>query len=635
MAQEGVERRLAAIFAADVVGYSRLVGMDEEGTIARLKSLREELIDPTIAKHKGRIVKTTGDGLLVEFASVVDAVECAAQVQPAMAERNADIPQDQRIEFRVGINLGDIIVDGDDIHGDGVNVAARLEGLAEPGGICVSRTVRNQVRDKLAYGFEDLGEQTVKNIARPIKVFRLLLEPEAASKIIGKTRTSRPRWQLGAVAAAGIALVAVTIAAVWLRPWAPAIEPASVERMAFPLPEKPSIAVLPFDNLSGDPKQDYLGDGLTENIIAVLSTSPDLLVIARNSSFTFKGKAVKVQEVAEQFGVRYVLEGSVQREGDRLRITAQLVDAVDGRHVWTERYDRDLESLFELQDEITQKILEELQVKLTYGEQVRAYREMTADPEAYRLLMLGRAGFVAFTLEGHQDAEKLWKEALERQPEGSMANRLMGWLHWQKIILGLSKDPKKSLVVARKYAEKALSIGQQDQDTYVLLASIERSAGNHGLAVAYADRAIELAPTNGDVVSVAGAVKIAGGQPQEGLKLLKRAMRLEPYYLPWIPSVLSKGHLMLGQYDEARAIEEARLASASYNADARAAPLLRLAAISVFEGKGERARQYMEQALKIAPDANISNERRAYNDEKDRAFVERYLDALRKAGLPE
>ncbi len=326
MAQERVERRLAAILAADVVGYSRLVGMDEEGTIARLKALREELIDPSIAQHHGRVVKTMGDGILVEFPSVVDAVRNAVEVQRALAEREADVPEDRRIVFRVGVNLGDIVIDGDDILGDGVNVAARLEGLAEPGNICISGDVFRQVEGKLDLGFEDLGEQQVKNIEKPVRVYRVLLEPEAAGSVVGERGLGRPRWRLGAMAAAVLALVAGGGA--WWWQVQPDFEPADATKMAFPLPEKPSIAVLPFANLSGDPEQAYFADGLTEDIITSLASFPNLFVIARHSTNKYKGKAVDIRDVAHDLGVRYVLEGSVRRSGNTVRITAQLIDAL-------------------------------------------------------------------------------------------------------------------------------------------------------------------------------------------------------------------------------------------------------------------------------------------------------------------
>ena len=351
MAVQREERRLAAILSADVVGYSRLMGADESGTLARLKTHREEIIDPKIAEHHGRIVKLMGDGVLVEFASAVDAVQCATAFQRAMADRNADVAEEQRIELRVGINLGDIIVDGDDIYGDGVNVAARLEGLAEPGGVCISRTTRDQVRDKLDIALKDLGEVEVKNIARPVRVFRV--------------RVAEP----GTAAAPG--------------------DPAA--RAGQPIPaDRRSLAVLPFDNMSADAEQEFFADGLTEDIIAQLSRFSDLLVISRNSTFTYKGKATKVQEVARDLGVRYVVEGSVRKAGARVRVTVQLIDAAEDRHVWAERYDRDLEDIFAIQDEITTAIVATLPGRVEADTQDRARNRPTENMPAYECVLAGK-----------------------------------------------------------------------------------------------------------------------------------------------------------------------------------------------------------------------------------------------------
>jgi adenylate cyclase len=346
-----MERRLAAILAADVVGYSRLIEADEAGTLAALKSHRGTLIEPKIAQYHGRIVKLMGDGLLAEFPSAVEAVHCAVEIQYAMAERNGYVPEERRITYRVGINIGDIVVEDDDIFGDGVNIAARLEGLADPGGICISRPVHTQIVDKLDLTFEDLGEQQVKNIAKPVMVYRVALDTKAAALITpvvqGIARSKHRRWLVAGAAAA--LLVLAVGGALWWQPWAPDMEPASVERMALPLPDKPSIAVLPFDNLSGDPDQEPLSDGITEDIITELSRFRELFVIARHSTQTYKGKPVKVQKVAEDLGVRYVLEGSIRKTGNQIRINAQLIDATSGRHIWAERYDRDLSDLFSIQ----------------------------------------------------------------------------------------------------------------------------------------------------------------------------------------------------------------------------------------------------------------------------------------------
>ena len=365
-----MERRLAAILAADMVGYSRLMSADEAGTLARQQAYLAEVIEPGIAEYRGRIVKTTGDGLLAEFPSVVDALRCAVNIQLAMTDRESEVPAETRIAYRIGINLGDIIGEGDDIFGDGVNIAARLEGLAEPGGICVSRTVYNQVKGKVASGFEDLGEHQVKNIPEPLHVFRVHMEPEAAGAVHGKSqRPAAWKWIAGAGLAA--VLVAATGIGLWLEPWSERVEPAATERMAYPLPDKPSIAVLPFTNMSDDSAQEYFADGMTEDLITDLSKISGLFVIARNSSFSYKGQQVKVRQVAEDLGVRYVLEGSVRRVGEQVRINAQLIDATTGGHLWAERYDGSLADIFGLQDQVARKIVAVLAVQLTAGEQNR------------------------------------------------------------------------------------------------------------------------------------------------------------------------------------------------------------------------------------------------------------------------
>jgi adenylate cyclase len=355
LASERVERRLTAILAADVAGYSRLMGVDEEGTLAQLKAHRRELTDPKIAEHRGRIVKTAGDGLLAEFASVVDAVRCSVEIQDEMSKRNADVPPDRRIEFRVGINLGDIIIDESDIFGDGVNVAARLEALAEPGGICISRMVRDQVRDKLALSFEDMGEQQVKNIARPVRAYRVVTDAAmrvAATAAPGRRRQI-PRWVIAAGIAALVLLASGAVAFWRLYPPQPASTAAVAPAAPPALPDKPSIAVLPFANLSGDPAQDYLADGLTDNLLDALAQNPGLFVIARNATQVYRGTAAPPRAVAKDLGVRYVLEGSVQKSGDHIRVTAQLIDAINDNHLLSQKYDRNLTDLFALEDDLS------------------------------------------------------------------------------------------------------------------------------------------------------------------------------------------------------------------------------------------------------------------------------------------
>src|SRR5262249_40985548 len=395
-------RRLAAILAADVAGYSRLMGDDEEGTLARLKAMRRELADPKIKEHHGRIVKTTGDGLLLEFASVVDAVRCAVEVQREMAERNADVPPDRRLELRIGINLGDIIKDGRDIYGDGVNVAARLEALAEPGGICVSRVVRDQVRDKLDFAFEDMGEQQVKNIARPVRIHRVLLSTQSG-------------------------------------PSKPVVETAKEPALA--LPDKLSIAVLPFQNMSGDPEQEYFADGMVEEIITALSLIRWLFVIARNSSFTYKGQAVDVKQVGRELGVRYVLEGSVRKAGGRVRITAQLVEATNGAHLWADRFDGSLEDAFDLQDKVAISVAGVIEPALQAAETARSAHRPTNDITAYDLYLRAYAMTLSSAKQVHE-ALRLLDQAIARDPRYGPALAWAAFCCQRLLFDGRSDNPE-------------------------------------------------------------------------------------------------------------------------------------------------------------------------------------------------
>jgi adenylate cyclase len=407
-------RRLAAILAADVVGYSRLMGADEEGTLAALKELRRELADPRIDEHRGRIVKTTGDGVLVEFASIVDAVRCAVAVQRGMAAHNAAVPIDRRIEFRIGINLGDIIVEDDDIFGDGVNIAARLEALAEPGGICVSRVVRDQVHDKLDFAFEDRGEHQIKNIARPVHVYRIPISESAPVK-------------------------------------AP-----------LPLPDKPSIAVLPFANMSGDPEQEYFVDGMVEEIITALSRIRWLFVIARNSTFTYKGRPVDVKEVGRQLGVRYVLEGSVRRAGQRVRITAQLIDALTGTHLWADRFDGSLGDVFELQDQVAVSVVGVIEPALQVAEMRRSAARPTTDLGAYDLYLRALATFFPTTKERVLEALGLLDQALAIDRHYGPALSWAATCHLQVIRDGWAEDPESSRRKAGDLARQSLQVGEND-----------------------------------------------------------------------------------------------------------------------------------------------------------------------------
>jgi TolB-like protein/class 3 adenylate cyclase len=437
MATQDFKRRLTAILHADVKGYSRLIGEDEDATVGTLTTYRE-VMGVLFQKHRGRVVHGTGDSLLAEFISVIDAVQCAVEIQKELETRNAELPEDRKVEFRIGINLGDVIDKDEDLHGDGVNIAARIEGLAEGGGICISRTAFDQVRNKLNLGYEYLGEHSVKNIAQQVRVYRVLMEPEAAGKVFEEKVVVGKKWRQIAMVAVALLIVATGGLTAWnlYLQKSRRMEPVSVDKMAYPLPDKPSIAVLPFDNLSGVPNQDYMADGITENIITALSYIPEIFVIARNSTFTYKGKAVKVQEVAKDLGVRYILEGSVQRAGDRVRITAQLIDAANGRHLWADRYDRGLQDLFALQDEITLKIVFALQVKLSVGVETRLTRKTMPNFEAWSYYVRGYGHMMRRTKADNYKARGLFERAAGLASEYAQVFIGIGSTYWEDAFHG-------------------------------------------------------------------------------------------------------------------------------------------------------------------------------------------------------
>jgi adenylate cyclase len=482
LATERVERRLTAILAADVAGYSRLMGADEEGTLAQLKAHRRALVDPKIAEHRGRIVKTTGDGMLVEFASVVDAVRCAIELQRGMAERNAEVPQEKRIEFRVGIHQGDIVVEDQDIFGDGVNVAARLESLAEPGGICVSGRVQEDARGKLDIAFEDAGDQQLKNIERPVRIYRVLSNAAAGS--------SRP---------------------------------------ALPLPGKPSIAVLPFQNMSGDPEQEYFADGMVEEIITALSRFRQLFVIARNSTFTYKGQAADVKQVSRELGVRYVLEGSVRKGGNRVRVTAQLIDAASSAHVWAERYDRDVSDVFAVQDEITASVAGVIEPTLADVEQQRVLRKPPERLDAWEAYQRGLWHFNKFGPEENQTAQTFFRRTIELDPNFAPGHYglalALQWDIWHYSTRPFSEVQGAPLTEARI----ALSLDDKDAMAHAVLAHMTMWGGEWEAAIAEARTAFALNPNSAFVLSMLGCVLGFGGHREEALNRLQQAMRASPH----------------------------------------------------------------------------------------------------------
>ncbi|HSF93745.1 MAG TPA: adenylate/guanylate cyclase domain-containing protein [Thermohalobaculum sp.] len=554
------ERRLAAVLALDVVGYSRLMAADEVGTLAQIKTHRKELIDPKAEEHHGRTVKLMGDGALMEFASVVDAVNFAAEVQRAMAGRNAAVPEDRRVVYRIGINLGDVMVDGDDIFGDGVNIAARLETLAAPGGVSVSQTVVNHVAGKVPWGFEDLGTCEVKNIPKPVHVFRLRLEGPVAGPIAAQ-RGGRRR----VVAALVVAAAAAVIAGLWLRPWEvlrqPAVEPAMIENMAMPLPDRPSIAVLPFANISDDPAQAYFADGITEDLITDLSKVSGLFVIARNSVFAYKGRPVKIREVAEELGVRYVLEGSVRRAGDQVRINAQLIDATTGGHLWAERYDGALGDVFGLQDEVARQIVGMLAVQLTQGEEARLVQVETQSSDAYDAFLQGWQQYQQQTPDGLKAAVGHFQRAIELDPDYARARAAIAATYWQVFRrFWHAEFGYRSVHGARAEAEKLLLRAQRQPTAlgHQVATAMLSLQGRHTEALAEGGKAIGIDPNDADsYVALAGALSLAGN-PDQALKLIGKAMRLNPHYPPYYLYELGLAEFGAGNYAAAvEALEQA------------------------------------------------------------------------------
>ena len=636
MATEDFKRKLTAIFTADVEGYSRLMREDEEATVRTITAYRA-VMTKLIQQYRGRVVDSPGDNILAEFVSVVDVVNCAVEIQRELAERNADLPDNRKMLFRIGVNLGDVIEEGERIYGDGVNIAARVEGLAEGGGICVSGTVYDAIEAKLGLEYEYLGEQEVKNIDRPVRVYRVLSFPGAAAhRVIKAKKAVERKWLNMALAVAAILVVGIAALAIWnfyLRSTPPPAEVVSDKKIAFPLPDKPSIAVLPFDNLSGDSSQEYFSDGITESIITALSNVNTLFVIARNSSFTFKGKPVKVQQVAEDLGVRYVLEGSVQRSGDRVRITAQLIDALKGHHLWAENYDRKFDDIFALQDDITEHVTIALQVKLTVGEQARIRRAHMDNPEAYEYFLRGREMYSSFTKENNDQARKLWEKALELDPNNSWLWQQIGWSYYRDARFGWTDTPAQSLDRAEELALKTLAVDDSNAEAYCLMSVVYMSRRQHDKAVAYGEKTLALAPNFADIQATIAIPFMYSDRAEEAIELVKKAMRLSPHYPGWYLPVLGIAYRFTGQYKEAIEALESWRARANPRS---ALPYLFLAFTYQEAGKGEEAQVAVAEILKRKPKASIAGYLKAKTfPYKNSADIERVVDSLRKAGLPE
>ena len=571
----------------DVAGYSRLMGEDEEGTLSSLKRHREELIEPEIAEHRGRIVKLMGDGLLVEFASVVDAVRCAAEVQSQMAERNADLPENRRIEFRVGINLGDIIIDGDDIYGDGINVAARLQELAEPGGVCISGLVRESIQGKLDRRFVDTGEHEVKNISRPLRVWRWRVE-----------------------------------------------EPdlASAAREALPLPDKPSIAVLPFENMSGDAEQEYFSDGITEDIITSLSRLPWFFVIARNSSFAYKGKARDVKKIAQELGVQYVLEGSVRKASDRLRITAQLIDATAGKHVWAERYDRELADVFAIQDEVTANIVGAVAPEFLSFEAKRAQRKDPARLDAWDCVMRGRWHLWRFSREDLAEARRLFERAVALAPSGEFGSSDLALVHLWEYIYSWGDSPARSMEEMAKAARRAVVADDHDAWAQTALGYANLFRRRWDDALPPVERAIELNTSFAPAFAAHGLILTCLGQPDPGIERLHEAIRLSPRdSLMWLWLIsLGFSYFMVERYEDAAdcARQAIRLSPDMPTGHRQ------LAASYAMMGRIGEAQAALRELLRLLPGHGVAEVRERL-PVRNPDHLEAFLEGLAKAGLPE
>ena len=579
-----MERKLTAILSADVKGYSRLMGEDEEATIRTLTAYRT-VMTTRIQQQRGRVVDAPGDNLLAEFASVVEAVRCAVELQQEVKTRNAELPPQRQMEFRIGINLGDVVVEGDRIYGDGVNIAARLESLAEPGGICISGTVYDQIKNKLSLEYKSLGEQAVKNIAEPVRVYRVRMKPRAV------------------------------------------VPPSPEQGSTLALPDKPSIAVLPFTNMSGDPEQEYFSEGITEDLITDLSKLSGVFVIARNSVFTYKGKPVEVGKVSSKLGVRYLVEGSVRKAGNRVRINAQLVDATTGGHLWAERYDRELQDIFALQDEVTQKIVFALKVMLTPEEQARFRQAPTNNLDAYDSFLRGQAYFWRFTREANVQARQMFEQAIKLDPQYAGAYAILSWTYFIEWAFQWSQDPQL-LAQGFAVAQRAVVLDDSLPLAHTMLGVFYLWQKQHEQAIAEGERAITLGPNYAEGYAWLGAIFNFAGRPEEAIGLIEKALRLNPHDPFFYLSILGYAYRLMGRHEEAIATLKRVL---SYNPNFIPARAHLLAAYSEL-GQEAEARAEAAEILRLSPNFSLEGmtKRLPFRDQTE---LERFLDGLRKAGL--
>jgi len=687
MSTQEVKRKLSAILNADVKGYSRLMSEDEAGTIRTLNAFKEVMTN-LIQQHHARVVDAPGDNLLAEFPSVVDAVQCAVEIQRELKVRNAELPENRRMEFRIGINLGDVVEEEGKIFGDGVNIAARMESLSGAGSICISGKAYDEVKNKLLLGYKYLGEQAVKNVAEPIRAYQILLEPEAAGKVIGEKKVKPKTWQRSAIGSVAILIVVIAAVVIWKLYTPPAQQPeavskekitspqpekpsstipttpvpsietapkekvtpllpekvpktvtllprkfetASKERMAFPLPDKPSIAVLPFVNMSGDPRQDFFSDGLTEDLITALSKVPGLFVIARNSTLTYKGKPVKVQQVAEDLGIRYVLEGSIQKSDYRVRITAQLIDALKGHHVWSERYDREMKDLFALQDKIALETLKAIDLKLSRGEGGRIHGKGTDNLEAYLQFLQARELCLQYNRESAAQARQLAEEVIRLDPKYPIAYHTLAVVNVQEVGFGISKSPRESFMKAIELEQKAISLDDSCASAHAFLGYLYLQIREHEKGIAAGERAIEIAPNLADAYAYFAQVLNFSGRAEEAVAMVEKAFRLNPvgpssyYYIH-----AAHSYFLTGRYEDGIRMDKEMLARWPTNVFGH----VQLAGIYTAWGRDEEARAAAQDVLRIDPKFSAQRYARML-PYKDPALNAGVLERLRKAGLPD
>ncbi|MCG8617165.1 MAG: tetratricopeptide repeat protein [Desulfobacterales bacterium] len=632
MTRKGYKRKLTAILSADVEGYSRLMGEDEEATVRTLTAYREVFAELT-RQHDGRVIDSPGDNLLIEFASVVDAAQCAVAVQKEIRTRNDALPGNRKMQFRIGINLGDVIQEDERIYGDGVNIAARLEALADPGGICIAKTAFDHIETKLPVGYEYLGEQTVKNISRPVGAYRVVMAPQGNDRV-QRGRIERAKGPsfllrkctLGLAIGVLLLVAGLTAHRFYLKPLQDAADAGKKE--VYALPDKPSIAVLPLNNISGDPDQAYFSDGLTEDIITALSKVSNMSVIARNSAFAYKGRSVRIKQIAEELGVRYVLEGGVQKAGEQIRITAQLVEAFTGRLLWAERYDRSLTDIFSLQDEITKEIITALQVKLTMGEDARLLGKGTQSLEAYLKTIKARELIAGGTREGNALARKLAGEAIALDPSYSEACRILGVTHFEDVVDGERRSGNASLPLAEKYIQKAISLDESNGVAYAKLGFIHMMMRQYDRAMEEGKTALELEPNSAYVLHAYGAILYFAGHHEAAIPFFERAMGLNPkppvYYRHQYGAALREAN----RYEEAIAQAEKAIRQ---KPDDIASHSVLVSSYSL-AGRIEKAREAAARILKIDPGFSPGEYIRR-TPHRNQTVKDRYLKAMRKAGL--